>query len=323
MEQNHIKSTPKDVFLHLFNIVTFYLSVIGLIILYVNYINALFPDALNYYFTGISEGVRWASSVLFVAVPAYLISSWMLGKDIQKQPEKRDLKLRKWLIYFTLFISAITIIIDLMITVYYFLDGEISTRFFLKVLAVLLIAGAVFGYYFWELKRDNKKTNIPKILTIVVAIVVLGSIIAGFFIIGTPTDQRNRRFDERRINDLQSIQGQVINFWIQKGKLPENLDDLKVDIAGYYIPQDPDTEQNYEYIVKDALNFSLCANFGTSNMDDKNSNYAGKYGYYPEPYYQENWQHEVGRACFDRKIDPEYYKDKERVTATPEEVIIK
>ena len=312
MEQNHIKSTPKDVFLHLFNIVTFYLSVIGLITLYVNYINALFPDALNYYFSGISQGVRWASSVLFIAVPAYLISSWMLGKDIKQQPEKRDLKLRKWLIYFTLFVSAITMIVDLMIFVYYFLDGEISTRFFLKVLAVLQVAGTVFGYYFWELKRDNKKTNIPKILTIVVAIVVLGSIIAGFFIVGTPADQRNRRFDERRINDLQSLQGQIINFWVQKGKLPENLDDLKADIAGYYIPQDPDTQQNYEYIVNDELNFSLCANFGSSDKDIKNPNYAGKYGYYQDPYYQENWQHEAGRVCFERKIDPEYYKDKER-----------
>lgn len=306
MGQDHIKSTPKDVFLHLFNIVTFFLSVIGLITLYVNYINVLFPDALNYYFSGISTGVRWASSILLVAVPAYLISSWMLGKDIKKQPEKRELKLRKWLIYFTLFISAITIIIDLIIFVYYFLDGEITTRFFLKVLAVLLIAGAVFGYYFWELKRKNEKTNVPKILTLLVIVTILGSIITGFFIVGTPKEQRNRRFDDRRVGDLQSLQVQIINFWMQKDKLPESLNDLKVDIAGYYIPQDPDTNKDYEYFVTDDLNFNLCADFTSSDKDD-NLNSMEKYGYR-----QENWQHEAGRVCFERNIDPEYYKDKQR-----------
>lgn len=183
---NPVRSTPKDVFMHLFNIVTFYLSVIGSITLYIQYINALFPDTLNYYFTSIANGVRWSSSVLFVAVPAYLLSSWFLSKDLAKTPEKRDLKLRKWLIYFTLFISAITIIVDLMIFVYNFLDGELTIRFFLKVIVVLLIAGAVFGYYLWELKRQNIQSKIPRILAIVLGVFALGSIICGFFIVGTP-----------------------------------------------------------------------------------------------------------------------------------------
>ena len=39
--------------------------------------------------------------------------------------------MRKWLVYFTLFISAITIIVDLMIFVYNFLDGELTVKFFL------------------------------------------------------------------------------------------------------------------------------------------------------------------------------------------------
>ena len=181
MEQT-LKSTPKDVFLHLFNIVTFYLSVIGFITLYVQYINASFPDELNYYFTSIANGVRWSTSILFVAVPAYLFTSWLLAKDLNITPEKRELKLRKWLVYFTLFISAITIIVDLMIFVYNFLDGELNTRFFLKVLVVLLVAVAVFAYYMWDLKRKEMKSKIPKILAIVLSVIVLVSIIIGFFI---------------------------------------------------------------------------------------------------------------------------------------------
>lgn len=319
MEHTHIKSTPKDVFLHLFNIVTFYLSVIGFITLFVNYINALFPDPLNYYFSAISGGVRWASSVLFVAVPAYLISSWMLGKDIKKEPEKRDLKLRKWLIYFTLFISAITVIVDLMVFVYFFLDGEISARFFLKVLVVLLVAGAVFGYYFWELKRKGEKTNIPMILAIVVSIVVLGSIIAGFFIIGTPSDQRNRRFDEQRVQELQTIQSQITYFWIQKNKLPEKLEDLNDDISGFVAPKDPGTKLSYEYKVLEPLKFELCATFAKPTQF-KGVLTSGERYAEPKGSYQENWDHEEGRTCYTRTIDPEMYKDKERVVS-PEQLV--
>src|SRR3989339_1639517 len=178
--ENPIKSTPKDVFLHLFNIVTFYLSMIGFIILYVQYVNVLFPDKLNYYFTSISDLVRTASSILFVAVPAYILTAWLLAKDLAVTPEKRELKLRKWLTYFTLFISAITIIVDLMIFVYNFLNGELSARFALKVLVVLLVAVAVFGYYMWELKRKELVSKAPKILAIILSIVALGSIIIGF-----------------------------------------------------------------------------------------------------------------------------------------------
>jgi len=316
MEHTHIKSTPKDVFLHLFNIVTFYLSVTGFITLFVNYINALFPDPLNYYFTGIAAGVRWASSVLFIAVPAYIISSWMLGKDIKKEPEKRELKLRRWLIYFTLFVAAITIIIDLMVFVYFFLDGEITTRFFLKILAVLLVAAAVFGYYFWELKRKAEKTNIPKILAIILAVVMLGSIIAGFFIIGTPSDQRNRRFDDQRVMDLQNIQSQVINYWTMKEKLPENIEMMQDNISWFAVPQDPKTKELYEYRIVEPLKFEICATFAKPSQF-KGVLTSGERYVEPKAVYQENWDHEAGRTCFTRTIDPELYKkDKVYVEQT-------
>jgi len=304
--ENHLKSTPKDVFLHLFNIVTFYLSVIGFITLYVQYINAKFPDALNYYFTSIANGVRWSSSILLVAVPAYLLTTWLLEKDLKITPEKRDLKMRKWLTYFTLFISALTIIIDLMIFVYNFLNGELTMRFFLKVLVVLLVAGAVFAYYLWDLRRSSQKTQLPLILTIFISVVVLASIIIGFFIVGTPSAQRNRRFDEQRVSDLQILQNQIVDYWTKKEKLPIKLVDLNDDISGLIIPIDPNTKIDYEYNITATLSFELCANFATSNETESLG--LGKNYYEPFDSYQQNWHHPVGRFCFSRTIDPELYK---------------
>ena len=306
--ENPTKGTPKDVFLHLFNIVTFYLSMVGFIILYVQYVNVLFPDKLNYYFTSISDLVRTASSILFVAVPAYILTAWLLAKDLAVTPEKRELKLRKWLTYFTLFISAITIIVDLMIFVYNFLNGELSARFALKVLVVLLVACGVFGYYMWDLKRKDLKSKLPKILAIILAVLALGSIIVGFFIVGTPVDQRNRRFDEQRVQELQMLQNQVLNYWTLKHNLPANLSLLQDDISGFVVPMDPDSKTPYEYKILDPLKFELCATFARSNNDlDSRFKTAPQYAM-PNDSFQQNWNHETGRTCFTRTIDPELYK---------------
>jgi hypothetical protein len=34
-----------------------------------------------------------------------------------------------------------------------FLGGELTLRFFLKVLTVLFVAGSIGGYYIWDLKK--------------------------------------------------------------------------------------------------------------------------------------------------------------------------
>lgn len=308
MEDTDVKTTPKDVFLHLFNIITFYLSVIGFITLYIQYISVLFPDPLNYYFTSIADSVRVSTSILFIAVPAYLLSSWFLAKDLAITPKKRDLKLRKWLIYFTLFISAITIIVDLIIFVYNFLDGELNIQFFLKVLVVLIVAGAVFGYYIWELKREKLNSSTPKILAIVMALVVVASIILGFFIVGTPADQRERRFDEQRIGDLQALQSQIVDYWTKKDNLPSSLNDLEDNINGFMVPVDPGSKEDYEYKIIDSLSFELCAVFSRSSEESVVTRQIAKEYNSPYNLFQQNWNHAKGRYCWTRNIDPDLYK---------------
>lgn len=312
------KNTPKDVFLHLFNIFTFYISIIAFITLLIQYINKLFPDALTYY-ENISNSVTWASSVLLISVPAFILTSWLLEKDIKAMPDKKDFKLRKWLLYFTLFLSAITIVVDLMTLVYNFLQGELTVRFFLKVLVVLLVAGAVFAYYMWDLKRTNIKTNMQKFLATILAIVVLGSVGAGFFIVGTPKEQRNRTFDETRIQNLYTVQSQIISFWQQKQKLPENLNQLNNDILGFYIPTDPETMATYEYSTKTELNFELCANFSTVLTTEEAQNKA-KYQSFPYSNSSQSWAHDKGHVCFERTIDPELYKIDNTSTLIPNDM---
>ncbi len=297
-------TTPKDIFLRLFHIVTFYLMVTSIITLFSQYIDVLFPDTLYYYFTGVSESIRFSTSMLIITTPAYLISSWLLQRDIKKEPGKKDLGIVKWLVYFTLFVSAMTIIIDLITFVYNFMSGELTMPFFLKIIIVLLIAVAVFSFFLWDLHHKPIHTKTRTILAWILSIAVFVSIACGFMIIGTPAQQRDRRMDEQRINHLQQLQGELITYWTQKATLPSTLLDVEDSISGFTIPVDPETKEQYEYVVTSPLSLKLCATFHSVSDDHNpaNKSYASPYGAY-----QQNWSHQDEYTCFEREIDPELY----------------
>ncbi|MEJ0021569.1 MAG: hypothetical protein WDN47_03210 [Candidatus Doudnabacteria bacterium] len=136
-----------------------------------------------------------------------------------------------------------------------------------------------------------------------VCILVLAIVVAAFFIVGSPARQRSLNFDNRRVSDLQIIQGQVLSYWQQKGSLPANLSNLTDNISGFTAPKDPQTSADYEYSVSSNLNFQLCASFSLPSEGDQNLRAVPMI--YPGP---DNWQHAAGHVCFDRTIDPQLYK---------------
>lgn len=154
------RTSPKDVFLHLLAITTLYVGAINLGTMWFQYINILFPDPLNlweYYGSGALNSIRWSIASLIVVFPAFLVTTKFLNTSYKKMPSLRNARIRKWLIYFTLFVAALIIIGDLVTLVFNLLGGEYTARFLLKVLSVFLISGAVFWYYAWDLKA-NKNT---------------------------------------------------------------------------------------------------------------------------------------------------------------------
>lgn len=309
-------NTPKDFFIHLLNTAVLFVSIISFISLIFQYISASFPDPLTYYFSSISQTIRWATAALLIVFPVYIATSWLIQKDIAKNPEKRDIRVRRWLIYFTLFVAAITIIVDLITILYNYLGGELDIQFFLKTLTVLIVALIVFGYYIWDIRQKNISAykKIPRTLAISTSVIIITSIVSGFFIVGSPAEQRAQRFDEQRVNHLQIIQQQVIDYWIRQAKLPAQLSDLNNDTLGFSIPTDPESEVDYEYIPKDTLSFEICAIFKTKGSGNINI-YGTRAIKVPAPYYgpyDQNWEHDIGRHCFHRTIDPKIYKPLEQ-----------
>ncbi len=304
------KAGPKDIFLHLLAIIALYVSAGSFIALLFQYINVYFPDIVadgDYWaLQSAYSGIRWSIAVLVVVFPVYIWISWFLGRMYGETPDLKNIKTRKWLLYFTLFAAAVIIIGDLVTLIYNFLQGELTARFLLKILAVGVVAAAVFWHYLLELRQSRPSA---KIFAYPVSAIVLIAVVAGFFVVGSPQEERARKFDERRISDLQMIQGQIINFWQAKEKLPQNLAELSDTISGFIAPQDPETGVGYAYEVADKLNFKLCADFNRPSLGEDVSRVSKPAVPYGEPYFgQENWQHQEGHVCFERKIDPELYR---------------
>lgn len=307
------KNLPRDVFLYLLSIITLVTVSISFGIVVFQIINVYIPDIVSDpYFSRSSylSTMRSSLAALVIVLPVFLWVSWFLRKDSNKNPEKKDLKIRRWLLYFTLFVAALVIIGDLVTLLRSFLEGELSQRFILKVLAILFIAGSIFIHYLAELKDDEKKFKWVPGFDWAVIIIILASIVAGFFIAGSPQSQRLVRLDERRSGDLQSIQWQLINYWQKKEALPENLDELNDPISSFMVPRDPESGQAYEYKRLSNLKFEICAVFSTEQTGN-NSKDARLMPTYPEsvvyPDLPGAWSHGKGRTCFERTIDPDLY----------------
>lgn len=316
-------------FLCLGVLITLITSVVSFLNLVFETLNKRFPDVLNSsyqygYSTYEYEGIRMALATLIIFFPVFLVISYFWNKFATRGLGHINEIIRKWLIYIILFLSSLVIVVDLVTLVRYFISGEITSRFILKVATALVVSVLVGFYYIFLLRRnENSSSKIDMIFGIVAVTLVLSSVIYSFAIMGSPAKQRLFRLDDRRISDLQNIQYQIINFWQQKEKLPEDLSKLSNPLTGYSLPVPPEFEkgEKYEYNVLGPLKFELCATFalpipkgwreygGGSVMPMPafdGRNFSESYPY-PGGGTNESWSHEAGRTCFGRTIDKDIY----------------
>src|SRR3989338_336410 len=264
------KVTPKDFFLWAGAMVALYGSVISFIALLFEYIDRTYPDPLEYYVDPFSGGIRFAMASLIVLVPVTVVLLRFIRSDIAREPIKSELWVRRWALVLTVFVAGAALVGDLITLINYFLGGELTTRFILKVIVLLLVAGAVFLHFLADL-RGYWKANPSRATTVGVAagLVVLAAIASGFFILGSPAEVRLLRLDSQKVSDLQNIQWQGVNYWQQKEKLPATLEELQDPLSGYtFSAVDPQSGEPYGYQTTGRLSFELCATFNKEGVGD-------------------------------------------------------
>ncbi len=299
-------TSAKDFFLHLGSIVALYVVAGNFINLLFTIINEAYPEvaSYSYYYFQSGSQISLPVATLIIVFPVFVLLSRWVHRTYEETPLKRHLGVRKWLTYITLFVAGVMLVGDLVTVLYKFLDGQdLTTAFLLKALVVLLVSGAVFGFYLKDI-RDQVSQKARNIWAVAIGCLLLIAIILGFSVIGSPQTQRLVRQDNQKISDLQNLQWQVINYWQMNGMIPESMPNIAVD---------PQTGDPYEYRKMSDMKFQVCGQFN-SEYRNTNSPQVAMEG----PYFKggmmnnDNWMHGAGRHCFDREIDPIAYPTQVR-----------
>ena len=90
---------------------------------------------------------------------------------------------------------------------------------------------------------------------------VIGSVVAGLFMLGFPSEERARRVDERRVADLQEIVVATDLYWTRHSRLPASLDDLTAQPGVRISIGDPVSSEIYGYQPLDSARYEVCASF--------------------------------------------------------------
>ncbi len=289
-------NTPKHFVIQLGSLIALYISITSLLILVFSITNLKFPDEAASYWEdeNAREAIRVSIAMLVVFFPTYLGLTRISNQSRRKELHGKYSTFAKWLVYLSLLVSAGILLTDLVVLINFFLNGEITQRFLVKVFALLVIVGAAFQYYALDIRNYfYNRVKISFYFAAGASVMVLASLILGYTYIETPAEVREMRLDTQQVDDLRNVYWQVEESYRVHSVLPETMEDLYLDGG---LPEAPTGREAYVYKVIDDTTFELCATFVHASQDDEFSRVA------PIAEKNYNWSHQTGEKCFTRTV---------------------
>jgi len=297
------QNTAKNFALQLGSLISLYVSISAILILLFGVITLSFPDSIIDYWRYDSsvESIRFSIAVLIVFFPTFIILTRIVN-NIRRNEHGTYLTLTKWLIYLSLLIGGGILLGNLVAVINTFLNGDLTVRFLLKVLSMVVVVGAAFAYYLLDVRgywQNNEKKSIW--YGVVSSIFVIVIIILGYFNIETPSEVREMKMDDRQLTDLDEIQWKVAEYYSITSKFPITLEDA---YGNKKIPEAPEGRGEYEYNIVD-VSFELCAEFAHQSDDYSEKPYMPHFlpdnqSVIKNP---NDWYHDAGPACFERFVN--------------------
>lgn len=298
-----MENTAKNFALQLGSLLSLYVSIGALIGLLFGIITVLYPDPAQYAweYEGAASTIRSTIAILIVFFPTYVMLTRFVN-NIRRTEQGTYLTLTRWLIYISLLIGGGVLLGDLVATLMGFLNGELTIRFVLKALSVLIVVGAAFAYYLADVRgywQTHEQHSI--IYAGVTAVVVLAVIVIGFMRIETPTEVREMNIDNQQVSDLQNIQAHIEAYVQINGTLPNDLDEV---FEGISAPAASEGRSAYRYERINAQSFRLCAEFSKESSLNERMMYPD-YSYAKEMRITPtSWEHGAGQWCYERVVNP-------------------
>lgn len=282
----------KDFFLYLVLFLSLAFIAFGEGAIFFQLINKFAADPLEATLSFFDQGpVKFGIAAILIAGPIFFFLSRVVNDRLKNKKTPPESSVRKWLTYILLFFAAAIIIGDLIALVMNFLNGDAPGAFLLKVLVVLVISGAILGYYFWNMRSlANKKTKdrINLYIAYGLAAVLAVTFIAAFFVVDSPKISKQKRIDLQTVSNLQNVDVSVRGYFEKTGKLPRKLDELgKTGL----VQGMPKSSTNVSYEILAGNEYKLCADFQRSNRSDDDLQTS---------YVSGEWRHGAGKVCFDR-----------------------
>ncbi|MGE0753816.1 MAG: DUF5671 domain-containing protein [Alphaproteobacteria bacterium] len=157
-----VYASPRLTTLNIFYFVVLYISIYSVMSILFTFLDYHFPDGLGrmagtYYSTRpIGDSIKGYLAAIIVAAPLVWLTSRALQK-ISAAIGQSIPVMRLRLLNLTLFIAAITILCNGISFVYYFLSGELSIRFVIKVIALSVLCTGLYYYFRPEMKSNEEK----------------------------------------------------------------------------------------------------------------------------------------------------------------------
>jgi hypothetical protein len=139
----------REGFLYLINFITLGFWTVALGQIWYRLIARWLPDALDstYFSQNLRSELSWQIATIVTALPIFALIHALIRKELRRRPEMYESGVRKWLTYLALVIAALVVLTDGVWFTNAFLQGELSTRFILDSIVLLLLGGGVFTYY--------------------------------------------------------------------------------------------------------------------------------------------------------------------------------
>ena len=292
-------NTARNFVLQLGSLIALYVSLSAVIAVIFGVINIVLPDATAGYYEAESarDSIRIAIAMIVVFFPTYIVLTRMVNV-IRRNETGTYLTLTKWLIYLSLLVGGGILLGDLVAVILTFLNGELTIRFALKALTLLVVIGSALSYYIHDVRGYwNSHERQSQLFALGASIIAVIVVVLGFLHIETPAEVREMRLDDEQIQALDSMQWKVYEYYNLTKTLPTSLETAYGDLP---IPTAPEDRAAYEYQVTGAGTFELCATFAQPSAD---------LGMRTMPVYEGealknaySWEHTSGRVCFPRVV---------------------